>query len=169
MTIKRIYLDMDGVLCDFERKYTEVFGEPSMYGTDHPPSFHKNWEKFVQNDLFSFLEYFPGAENLLKFINSECVWERYIQVMILSSSGGHGYETKITKQKEQWLIGKEIYYNPIVVPGRRYKCLYANKHSVLIDDVEKNITQFKEKGGHGIVHTSAEDTINQLENMMYDS
>ena len=52
MTIKRIYLDMDGVLCDFERKYTEVFGEPSMYGTDHPPSFHKNWEKFVQNDLF---------------------------------------------------------------------------------------------------------------------
>jgi len=59
MTIKRIYLDMDGVLCDFERKYTEVFGEPSMYGTDHPPSFHKNWEKFVQNDLFSFLEYFP--------------------------------------------------------------------------------------------------------------
>ena len=160
---------MDGVLSDFESKYTESFGEPSKKGQDHPPSFHNNWEKFVQNDLFQHLDWFPGAKKLLHFINSECVWERYIQVMILSSSGGHGYEEKITKQKEKWLIDREIYYNPIVVPGRRYKCLYANEHSILIDDVEKNVVQFREEGGYGIVHTSAEETIEWLENYIYES
>ena len=42
---------------------------------------------------------------------------------------------------------------------------YADKNSILIDDYSKNIEQWRAAGGIGILHTSAEDTIKQLQKL----
>ena len=42
---------------------------------------------------------------------------------------------------------------------------YANENSILIDDREKNINQWKEAGGIGILHTSVASTIAQLKEL----
>ena len=42
---------------------------------------------------------------------------------------------------------------------------YANENSILIDDREKNINQWKEAGGIGILHTDAASTIAQLKEL----
>ena len=42
---------------------------------------------------------------------------------------------------------------------------YANEHSILIDDMQKNIDQWKAAGGIGILHTNAKDTIKKLKDL----
>ena len=42
------------------------------------------------------------------------------------------------------------------------KGMFAMEGSVLIDDRQKNLDSWIEHGGIGILHVSAEDTINQL-------
>ena len=67
--IKRIYLDMDGVLCDFEKKYTEFFGVSSKDDTGHTKDFYKRWGIFINNNLFETLDWYPGAKTMIDFIN----------------------------------------------------------------------------------------------------
>lgn len=43
---------------------------------------------------------------------------------------------------------------------------YANKNSIFIDDMEKNISQWREEGGIGILHKNALDTIQQLKDYL---
>ena len=45
------------------------------------------------------------------------------------------------------------------------KGMFALEGSVLIDDRKKNIEAWEDNGGIGILHTSAEDTINQLKKL----
>ena len=44
--IKKIYLDMDGVLCDFEKKFTEYYGILSLAKRDRK-EWSKDWEDFI--------------------------------------------------------------------------------------------------------------------------
>ena len=80
--IEKIYLDLDGVLCNFEKRYIELYNEaPSVMREKKLSS--KNWHNFVQTKQFEKLEYFPGAKDLIKYVN-----KTKIPVEILSSSGG---------------------------------------------------------------------------------
>ena len=160
--IKRIYLDMDGVLCDFEKKYTEFFGVSSKDETGHTKNFYKNWNVFIQNDLFQHLDWYPGAEELIKFIDNEFVWPKFGQVCILSSSGGHDTHKKVKLQKLQWLRDHNLWYYPFIVSRKKDKQTYASKDMLLIDDARENVEQFREAGGYAIHHTDAVDTIEEL-------
>jgi len=44
---------------------------------------------------------------------------------------------------------------------------YLKDHDILIDDREQNIQRWVEAGGIGILHTSAENTIRQLQKYGY--
>ena len=43
---------------------------------------------------------------------------------------------------------------------------YATPNTILIDDMEKNIKAWVDAGGIGILHTSAADSIKQLQQYM---
>jgi hypothetical protein len=45
------------------------------------------------------------------------------------------------------------------------KAAYAKPNHILIDDREKSIQPWREAGGIGILHTSAADTISQLQKL----
>jgi len=165
--IKRIYLDMDGVLCDFEKKYQDFFGCPSKDERGHTKDFYKRWKVFIENDCFQFLDWYPGAERLLEFINNEFVWPNFGQVCILSSSGGHEYHIKVKSQKLKWLQDHGLWYHPFIVGGKKLKQTYASKDMLLIDDAKENVVQFIEAGGHAILHKSAMQTIKELKEYLF--
>lgn len=76
---------------------------------------------------------------------------------------------KVTQHKREWMaehIGAhvEVRFGPHA-EDKQFHCKKPN--DVLIDDNHKNITQWISRGGIGILHTSAADTIAQLKTYGY--
>lgn len=152
--IKHIYLDMDGVLCDFNKHYNDLFGMYPKEARDQKDgSYMANWHKFVNNGEFVNI---PTLEGYDKILHAVAEYRRQMKgevtISILTSSGGLSKYAEVAAQKTQWLKDHFITYEPIVVPGRRYKQKYANRYSILIDDTEDVMDDWKEAGGIGIQH-----------------
>lgn len=149
---------MDGVLCNFEGRYIDLFKEIPGQSRDKK-EFSKNWTDFVIGQNFTTLEFWPGAQELLTYIATV----PNIKVKILTSSGGLKYHELVKDQKIQWLNKQGIDIEPIVVTNRSKKGEYATATSILIDDTADVIDTFNEKGGIGILHKNATNTIKLLE------
>ena len=158
--IKKIYLDMDGVLSDFERKFGELYGEAALKNRDRK-LWTEDWPDFIQNKQFEELPKFPGCDELLGFIRKFPV-----EVEILTSSGGLKFHEQVKEQKKVWLKKNSIVYTPHVVPGRKHKKEYAKPDIVLIDDTEDVIDSFNKAGGIGILHRDVKETIKTLETLL---
>lgn len=158
--MEKIYLDMDGVISDFDKRFFELFGHSA---NEVKGTFTKSdlWEKFVNGGNFETLDWFPGGERLLEYLR-----EFDVPIEILSSSGGAEYYDLIAEQKTNWLRNNNILFPVNIVPGKRYKKDYANSSHILIDDTERNIVEFIECGGFAIHHRDATTTMAILEYMI---
>lgn len=160
----RIYVDIDGVLADFEKKMGELMGEPysqKRYWTD--PTYKKQMWKNVADyqkqggKLWSDLDIMHDADQLWKYI------EKY-NPEILSASGHdkHG----AAPQKQRWIkqhFGPHVRVN--IVHSAVDKQRHAGPNHILIDDQEKALEPWRAAGGIGILHTSAANTIKQLQDL----
>lgn len=158
--IRKIYLDMDGVLSDFERRYREIFGTDPALVRAHK-QFSEHWTEFVQGHHFNCLDYHEGALELLEYLA-----DKDVEIEILSSSGGEKYHNIVEQDKILWLCEHGIPYHPNIVSGRSKKKNFAGPDAILIDDTEDNIRQFIEAGGHGIYHTNVKETIAELDRLL---
>jgi hypothetical protein len=161
MKVTKLYLDMDGVLCDFEKRFTELYGKDALGARDRK-NFTTNWPNFIMDGNFESLEWFPGGKELLDFIQNETDWE----VEILSSSGGERFHSEVAAQKVVWLCDKGIPYKANIVPGRKHKTAYATPETILIDDTEDIIVNFNAAGGLGILHKDANETLAKLRTLL---
>lgn len=160
--IAKIYLDMDGVLCDFEKRYTQLYDEYPQAKRERK-LFSENWHDFVKTGQFEKLDYFPGAKDLMRYVDS-----LKIPVEILSSSGGELYHKVVERQKKNWLSRHGITYKANIVTGRKEKAAYAKSNIILIDDTEQVIQFFNEAGGIGILHKSFGKTKEIIEKHLKD-
>jgi FMN phosphatase YigB (HAD superfamily) len=158
--IKKIYLDMDGVLSDFERRYREIFGTDPALVREHK-RFSDHWDEFVLGHHFNCLDYHEGALELLEYLK-----DKDVEIEILSSSGGEKYHDIVKADKIVWLCEHGIPYHPNVVSSKRLKKNYANENAILIDDTLSNIEEFNEAGGIGIYHKDVKKTIEELNKLL---
>ena len=157
MKIETIYLDMDGVLTNFNKKYQELYNiDPVSIKQD---DWAVRWEDFVMGGHFKELEVLPGADELLEF-----VWNTGLRVEILSSTGGPDHYELIRQQKLEWLARHNVPLTVNIVPGKKFKTDFAAPNKLLIDDQEGIITKFVLAGGHGIHHKNWETTRHELVN-----
>lgn len=152
---------MDGVLCNFEKRFTELYGEDALGSRDRK-NFTTNWPNFIMDGNFESLEWFPGGKELLEFIQNETDWE----VEILSSSGGERFHSEVAVQKVTWLCNNGIPYKANIVPGRKHKTAYATPETILIDDTEDIIVNFNAAGGVGILHKDINETLAKLRTLL---
>jgi beta-phosphoglucomutase-like phosphatase (HAD superfamily) len=144
--IKCVYLDMDGVIADFEKRYKELYHMAPREAEKHK-KFDKFFDEFIATQQFASLDLMPGSEEGLEYLR-----KANVLTQMLTSSASEKRHDDISRQKMLWLEKHGITFYPIIVPGKRLKQNYAGPDCILIDDTEINITQWTAKGGIGILH-----------------
>jgi phosphoglycolate phosphatase-like HAD superfamily hydrolase len=147
-----LYLDMDGVLCNFDKAYRSL----RTHATDG-----KRFRAAVMDyHIFEDLEFMPDTQELLNYVTKL----DSITIEILTSMGtfetDQGNEAK--RQKQKWLDKWNIPYKANFVRSKEEKAKYAHDRAILVDDSPGCINPFSGKGGHGILHTKSSDTIQQI-------
>jgi FMN phosphatase YigB (HAD superfamily) len=158
--MKTIFVDMDGVLCDFDKRYKELFERtPSEVRADRERKMYSTyWHEFISKSQFAYLDWHAGGQELVTFLKSL----EKVQLCILSSAGGFDRQREVMEQKVRWLRMHDINWPAVIVPGRRFKSGFASNDAFMIDDTPDVITGFIDSGGHGIIHKDATETIERL-------
>lgn len=152
-----LYVDMDGVLTDFDQQAAELFDVPreeaQEYMEKHPK---KAWFKIDHAgvDFWSEMPWMSDGKEL---------WQKVAiyRPTILSSPSKH--RTSVIGKKE-W-IGENIGDLPIILDSNKARHV-RGECCVLIDDREKNIKAWEKAGGTGILHKNTRETIEELENFL---
>ena len=148
-----LYLDMDGVLADFNKEYVKY---------DPERADRKRFRDAVlTHRIFEKLDFMPDARELLNHVSRL----NGITVEILTSMGTHEptQATAAMTQKLTWLNAKNIPYKANFVNNKAQKANYATPESILIDDSVGCVSPFIAAGGHGILHVNASDSISMLD------
>lgn len=145
-----IWLDMDGVLCDFQRGIMKFKGLPMSHFDFYDKPISWGWctdqwpEVLDQLDRKFWVElpWAPGAAKLL-----ELVKRRTDKIGILSD---HCLRHTSVEGKIEWIKANipELASNCFF---GKAKHLFAHKDSILIDDGDHNIKAFEAAGGKGIL------------------
>ena len=154
--ITKIYLDMDGVIADFNKRYKALYKMEPKEAEDKK-EFYKFFDEFIATKQFATLDLMPDATMLLNYLS-----KLNIPTEILSSTASEKRDADIRAQKLLWLQTHNIGFKVNLVPGKRLKKDFSNANSILIDDTPVNIDQWRREGGVGILHTDALTTIGIL-------
>ena len=143
---------MDGVLADFNKAYSKY--NPTK---EDRTRFR---DSVMTYRIFENLDKMPDADILLDGVAKI----PNLRIEILTSMGTFNVEQGIEakRQKLLWLNKHNITYNANFVRTKTEKAQYATEKSILIDDSVGCIDPFNKKGGLGILHTSARDSLEQL-------
>jgi len=160
-----IFVDLDGVVADFEKRALELAG----YAPDHDPKnkvLRKDFWKKVQehvripgNTFFESMDKMHDADELWNYIE-----HRY--PTILSAHGNHLLNGAV--EKRNWVrkqFGHATANAALFVRDAADKAQYALPNRILIDDRRKAIDPWIEAGGIGILHKSAASSIAQLKEL----
>jgi hypothetical protein len=159
--LPRIYCDMDGVLCDFAKGVEKVLGtsiDKWMYGSKE-----EKWSKIKDTPKFwHTLPWAPGGKELWNFISK-------YKPHILSAYVEDSWDPNCIPGKSYWArTNLGIGTNRINLVMRSQKQNFtkvAGQPAILIDDYKKNVDQFKQRGGIGILHTTTSNTIRDLKKL----
>ena len=151
----KIFLDMDGVIVDFDKRFEEQFGMPPREFEDNFGS-DKFWEKIDSKGVgfWRGMEWMPGGQQLYNRVAKHD--------HALLSSPSRSDLSKIGKR--MWR--KDNTPNTKLILARSYnKKNYADKSNILIDDRADNIQQWKDAGGIGILYQSADQVMKELDKL----
>jgi len=153
----KIYSDMDGVLTDFEASFEK-------YSDGIPPREYEN--KFGKSEFWKLIDkkgkvgFWVGMPWM---VDGKEYWD-YIKNYDTELLSSPSYSDTSKLGKRLWVRNN--------LPGIKLnlaraadKQKYAAPNHILIDDRVSNIEQWKSQGGIGILHTSAADTIKQLQKL----
>jgi 5'(3')-deoxyribonucleotidase len=156
-----IFCDMDGVLVDFDKGYKDLTGKSTQHANEQGKD--EFWNLFNTNlkekgipeyQYWANLNWQPGGQELWNFIKP------YTPYILTAPT----FNPESREGKRDWvqrLDGmKNIYFKPA-----KSKSDFSGKNRILIDDREDTIDKWNAAGGIGILHTSAQNTINQLKQL----
>lgn len=151
-----IYLDMDGVLCNWSKAACEVCGvdyndpairaaiKASKHISDFSNLKNEIWERIAKRgiDFYANLEIHPWAHKLYDTLN------KLGNLCLLTSPGNNVLYTEASAMaaagKVLW-VKKHFNTTNLLIGYSKHFC--ANQQSILVDDSVEKITQFRNNGG----------------------
>ena len=150
----QLFLDLDGVLVDFDGHYAAVVG-PLPDRND--PSRDVDWKKIGGMDFFESAPPMPDADELFDFA-------RPYNPIILTGVPSTGYQ-KAALAKVKWVKKHFGPYVPVLTTKSEHKSFHAKPGDILVDDWEKYKHKWIEKGGLWVTHRNAFDSIAELKGL----
>lgn len=137
-----VLVDMDGVVSDFDRHIVDVYGKPMSEMTNKEKD--KFWDaECVSHRFFANSPVIPEGLEFVKRVESAG-----IEMTFLTSTGGELQHIDIAKQKLDFLQRNGMGHLPVAfATGTKCKSSFAKPGCVLVDDREKVVTAFRERGG----------------------
>ena len=150
-----IYCDMDGVLVDFEKGYYNLTGVHTKQYVKGDKDF---WQPIEEAGaaFWANLPWMPDGQTLWRYI------KRYKPNIL--SAPSQDPASKVGK--EAWVkMHLKNSYKKLYLYSRANKQLFSEPNRILIDDMQQTINEWNAKGGIGIFHTSAANTIKELKKL----
>lgn len=162
MNVKKIYLDMDGVLADFDRGVIELLGRvPLKQGISTREEDDELYEAMRQIDHFyGRLEPMEGAKKLFNTISNK--YGDKCEILTGVPNPRRGIE-QASSDKIEWVkryLSDSVVCNTVRRVEKIQFC--TGKDCILIDDFDWNINDWENAGGTGILYTDCESTLNKL-------
>ena len=147
----KIYCDMDGVLTDFDKQFTDSISpwEPKQFIDKN--GLNEFWEEIDGRGVGFWvgMKWMEDGKQLWEFL------QNYKDVELLSSPS----------RSEHSRLGKRLWVRnhklgrKLNLEYSKNKKKYAAWNHILIDDRKDNIKDWESKGGIGILHMSTKNTI----------
>lgn len=147
-----LYLDMDGVLCNFEKAF-RVYNP--TYEWDRKVFHHA----ILEGKIFQTLEWMPNGEAFINDIR-EIEKDYGVHIEMLTSCGTSDkiINPEVASQKTKWLADHGITWKPNFVSNKVEKSKYATPTSILVDDHNGCTAPFIERGGVAFRHLDSDYT-----------
>lgn len=163
----KIYLDMDGVFCDFQKRFNELLiakGEEPMGFEEH--GLINGWSvtwKIIEDAGVNFwknLKWTNDGKQLWSHLKS------YNNKEILTGLP-RGLVGEYSKEGKLNWVRKNLSSNiKINCTFGKFKYKYVTNGEILIDDSERNCKAWEDAGGKAILHQNTEDTIIKLKELI---
>jgi 5'(3')-deoxyribonucleotidase len=144
----KIYIDLDGVITNFNKAVKDMGYGPIENLEKNPP---KMWALITSKGI-------PFWQNMEWLEDGKKLWQ-LLQPYNPTILTARIKDPKSVTGKHIWIeknFGKDFKNYKIV--SRKNKQLFASPSSILIDDKDKNINEWKEAGGIGILYTDFDST-----------
>ena len=150
---KRVFCDMDGVLCDFVAQWMRMTKTnmlpkdfEAMYGKDE---FYAELSKYGQ-DFWETMPWTTDGVFLWNYI------DKYKPIILSTPT----LEESCRLGKEKWVKRNLPTKTELILTENKEN--WADPFSILIDDKGSNVRRFIIAEGNGIIHTSSVETIREL-------
>lgn len=149
----RLYLDLDGVMADFDAHF------PAVFGLDHRSmADYAMWQTInAHPSYFRDMPTCPGAVEFFREIV-------HLEPIVLTACPRTNY-ANAAQQKRAWVyehLGPHVTVLPVM--GGHNKPLFMHAPGdILIDDFEKNTKAWAAAGGLAILHRSFDSTLGSLD------
>lgn len=154
MTIQ-VFVDMDGVLADFDTGYAHAFGNRPDKEKDDV-----DWDRVrLKKDFYFDLPPMPDALHL---------WHGILALGILPVvlTGVPKRVPEASENKRRWVRQWLGSGTPVLCTLSKEKSAVCSPHDVLIDDWEKYKHLWEEKGGFFLVHETAKTSLLRLKSYL---
>lgn len=152
----KIYVDLDGVLADYDTRANEMLGTDNHYKFEFIWGADEYWKRLhAPGNFFSTLGLMPGALWLWGSLDGH---KRAILTALPRTN-----PERADCQKRQWVKDRIDWSATVITCNTPDKPNYCQPGDILIDDRAINRDAWIAKGGTYIIHTTAERTIGALE------
>lgn len=156
--MRTLYLDMDGVVADFDEYAYRTLGVPPSEGI-YPDDV---WKKLAANPrIYKELKKTPYADELVggcKILCKERIWDlKFLTAVPKGNDVPWAFYDKMT-----WAL---FFFPDVPVmfgPYSKNKHQHCQPGDILIDDRKSNIDEWIAAGGIGILHKNIKDTMSNL-------